>query len=307
MKKIIGLLILIGVAVSLIFLSRNNIKTYAISGTVDCPPDAVSRLFLNADQRMKWLPGANTTDSSFEWEGKKYVIEKILFNGFYAIELNEKNIIEFSFTPALKNQTQFNVIVTEGAQGNFFSRIAKAISKPVKKTAEGLLLKVTTFFSEPKNVYGIDIIKGRVEYFNWISAMRNFDHFPSTPEVYAVIDTLEKFLASKQVVILGQPILHIRPLDEKTFQLMTAVPVEKPIEEPTELFKNKTMTQGFLMKTNVTGGWSKVTLAERELENYLRDNHKQSPAIPYQQLITDRRKQTDSTQWVTQINYPVFN
>lgn len=306
MKKVIGLLILIGVTVSLIFLSRNNLKSYTISGTVDCPPDAVSRLFLNAEKRMKWLPGANTTDSSFEWEGKKYVIQKLLLNGFYAIELDEKNIIEFSFTPALKNQTQFNVIVTEGNQGNFFSRIVKAITQPVKKTAEGFLLKVTSFFSETKNVYGIDIIKGRVENFNWISAMRNFDHLPSTPEVYTVIDTLEKFLAAKQVAILGQPILHIRPLDEKTFQIMTAVPVEKPIE-PTELFKNKTMTQGFLMKTNVTGGWSKVTLAEKELENYLRDNHKQSPAIPYQQLLTDRRKQTDSTQWVTQINYPVFN
>ncbi|MFM7358097.1 MAG: hypothetical protein ACKO1T_05910 [Sediminibacterium sp.] len=306
MKKILGLLIVVGIAAGLIFLSRNNLKTYSISGTVDCPPDAVSRLFLNADQRAKWLPGANKTDSSFEWEGKKYTIEKLLLNGFYAIDLNEKNIIEFSFTSALKNQTQFNVIATEGAQGNFFSRIAKAISKPVKKTAEGFLLKVTTFFSETKNVYGIDIIKGRVENFNWISAMRNFDHLPATPEVYTVIDTLEKFLAAKQVAILGQPILHIRPLDEKTFQLMTAVPVEKPIE-PTELFKNKTMTQGFLMKVNVSGGWLKVALAEKELENYLRDNHKQSPAIPYQQLITDRRKQTDSTQWVTQINYPVFN
>jgi len=306
MKKILGLLIVVGIAAGLIFLSRNNLKTYSISGTVDCPPDAVSRLFLNADQRAKWLPGANKTDSSLEWEGKKYTIEKLLLNGFYAIDLNEKNIIEFSFTPALKNQTQFNVIATEGAQGNFFSRIVKAISKPVKKTAEGFLLKVTTFFSETKNVYGIDIIKGRVENFNWISAMRNFDHLPSTPEVYTVIDTLEKFLATKQAAILGQPILHIRTLDEKTYQMMTAVPVEKPIE-PTDLFKNKSMTQGFLMKANVTGGWSRVVEAERELENYLRDNNKQSPAIPFQQLLTDRRKQTDSTQWVTQINYPVFN
>jgi hypothetical protein len=88
--------------------------------------------------------------------------------------------------------------------------------------------------------------------------------------------------------------------------MMTAVPVEKPIE-PNNQFKNKTMAPGFLMKANVTGGWSRVAEAEREMENYLRDNHKQSPAIPFQQLITDRRKETDSTKWVTQINYPVFN
>lgn len=306
MKKILGLLIVVGIAAGLIFLSRNYIKTYTASGTVNCPPDAANRLFLNGNQRAKWLPGMNVTDSSFEWEGKKYVIQKLLLNGFYAIDLNEKNIIECSFTPALKNQTQFNVIATEGNTGNFFSRIVKAITKPVVKTAEGFLNNLNSFFGETKNIYGIEIIKGRVEHMNWVSAMQDFDHFPTTSEVYTVIDTLEKFLATKQAAILGQPILHIRTLDEKTYQMMTAVPVEKPIE-PTDLFKNKTMTQGFLMKANVTGGWSRVVEAERELENYLRDNHKQSPAIPFQQLMTDRRKQTDSTQWVTQINYPVFN
>ncbi|MFN9665350.1 MAG: hypothetical protein ACK57C_02010 [Bacteroidota bacterium] len=306
MKKILGLLIVVGIAAGLIFLSRNYIKTYTASGTVNCPPDAANRLFLNADQRVKWLPGTNMTDSSFEWEGKKYVIQKLLLNGFYAIDLNEKNIIEFSFTPALNNQTQFNVMVTEGNPGNFFSSIVKAMIKPVKKTAESFLTKVTAFFSETKNVYGIEIIKGRVEHMNWVSAMQDFDHLPTTSEVYTVIDTLEKFLATKQAAILGQPILHIRTLDEKTYQMMTAVPVEKPIE-PTDLFKNKTMTEGFLMKADVTGGLSRVAQAERELENYLRDNHKQSPAIPYQQLISDRRKQTDSAQWITQINYPVFN
>ncbi|MCA6497030.1 MAG: hypothetical protein IM558_04795 [Chitinophagaceae bacterium] len=306
MKKILGLLIVVGIAAGLIFLSRNYIKTYTASGTVNCPLDAANRLFLNGDQRAKWLPGTNVTDSSFEWEGKKYVMQKILLNGFYAIDLNDKNIIEFSFTPALNNQTQFNVMVTEGNPGNFFSRIVKAITKPVVKTAEGFLNNLNSFFGETKNIYGIDISRGRVDNINWVSAMQDFDHFPATSEVYTVIDTLEKFLTAQQVTVLGQPILHIRPIDEKIYQMMTAVPVEKPIE-PNNQFKNKTMAPGFLMKADVTGGWSRVTEAEREMENYLRDNHKQSPAIPFQQLITDRRKQTDSTKWVTQINYPVFN
>jgi hypothetical protein len=306
MKKILGLLILIGLAGGVIFISRNYVKTYSASGTVDCPQDAVSRLFLNPEKRMRWLPGKNTADSIFDWEGKKFLIQKLLLNGFSATDLNEKNILEFSFTPALNNQTQFTITLTEGSADHFFARIVKAIQQPLKKSAEKYLLEVSTFFSDAKNIYGFTIIKGRVEMINWVSAMKNFDHFPSTTEVYFVIDTLEKFLGAKQVTILGQPILHIRPVDEKTYQMMTAVPVEKPIE-PTDLFKNKTMAPGFLMKADITGGWSKVALAEKELENYLRDNHKQSPAIPYQQLITDRRKETDSTKWVTQINYPVFN
>jgi hypothetical protein len=306
MKKIIGSVFLLGLIAGLIVISRNDTKSYIASGVVDCPPDAVSRLFLNPDRRAKWLPGKNSTDSSFEWEGKKFVIQKVLLNGFSATEINEKNVIDFSFTPALKNQTQFYVTMTEGGTDHFLSRIYKAITKPLKKSGEQFLLNVTTFFNASKNVYGVEIIKGRVEMINWVSTMKEYDHFPSNSEVYLVIDTLEKFLSGKQIALLGQPILNIRPLDEKYFQLMTAVPVKNPIES-THLFKNKTMAPGFLMKADVLGGWTKVAEAEIEMGNYLRDNHKQSPAIPYQQLITDRRKETDSTKWVTQINYPVFN
>lgn len=306
MKKIIGLLIVAGLVAGLIFLSRNHVKSFIAAGIVDCPPDAVSRLFLNPEKRIKWLPGKNITDSSFEWEGKQYVIQKILLNGFSALETNEKNILEFSFTPALKNQTQFYITMTEGNDGHFFSRITKAITQPLKKSAEQFLQHISTFFSDNKNVYGFDIIRGRVEIINWVSTMKDFDHSPTTPEVYVVIDTLEKFLSGRQIAILGQPIFHIRPLDEKNFQLMAAVPVEKPID-PTDLFRNKTMAPGFLMKADITGGWARVAEAEKEMGNYLRDNHKQSPAIPYQQLITDRRKETDSTKWITQINFPVFN
>ncbi|MFN9666034.1 MAG: hypothetical protein ACK57C_05515 [Bacteroidota bacterium] len=129
---------------------------------------------------------------------------------------------------------------------------------------------------------------------------------PNTEETYKIIDTLEKFLAAEQLAPLGQPILHIRPLDEKSFQLMTALPVERPIQ-PTDLFRNKSMAPGFLLKADVKGGLSSIEASEREMENYARDNHKQSPAIPYQLLVTDRRKEADTTKWITQINYPVFN
>jgi hypothetical protein len=43
------------------------------------------------------------------------------------------------------------------------------------------------------------------------------------------------------------------------------------------------------------------------MENYARDHKKQSPAIPYQLLVTNRLTEADTTKWITQINYPVFN
>jgi hypothetical protein len=42
------------------------------------------------------------------------------------------------------------------------------------------------------------------------------------------------------------------------------------------------------------------------MKNYVEDNKKTSPAIPYQSLITNRLTETDTTKWVTKLYYPVF-
>ena len=41
-------------------------------------------------------------------------------------------------------------------------------------------------------------------------------------------------------------------------------------------------------------------------ENYRSDYTILSPAIPYQLMITDRIKESDTTKWVTKFYYPIF-
>ncbi|MFN5361483.1 MAG: hypothetical protein ACK5B4_00275, partial [Bacteroidota bacterium] len=293
MKKYVLLLTLLFLIVVSIFLFKDSQKNYTSSKTVACSPDAVSRLFLSTENWSKWLPGKKVNDSTYEIYGNNYRIEKVLLNGFHALQ-DEGAAIDFSFTPAVKNETQLNVSISNWEEKNILSKAWNLITKKDQRTADKLLNDISSFFAETKNVYGIDIIKGRVEHIYWVSTQKDFDHLPNTEETYKIIDTLEKFLAAEQLAPLGQPILHIRPLDEKSFQLMTALPVERPIQ-PTDLFRNKSMAPGFLLKADVKGGLSSIEASEREMENYARDNHKQSPAIPYQLLVTDRRKEADTT------------
>jgi hypothetical protein len=305
MKKYLLLLILICLIAVSIFLFKDSQNNYTASRTVACPPDAVSRLFLSTESWSKWLPGKQVNDSTYEIYGNKYRIEKMLLNGFHALG-DEGAAIDFSFTPALKNETQLTVSISNWQEKNMLSKAWNLMTKKNQRTADQLLNDISTFFAETKNIYGIDIIRGRVEHIYWVSTKKEFEHFPNTEEVYKVIDTLEKFLVSEQMARLGQPILHIRPLDETSFQLMTAIPVERPIQ-PTELFQNKSMAPGFLLKGDVKGGLSTIEAAQRAMENYARDHKKQSPAIPYQLLVTNRLTEADTTKWITQINYPVFN
>jgi hypothetical protein len=67
------------------------------------------------------------------------------------------------------------------------------------------------------------------------------------------------------------------------------------------------MILGSLLTAEVKGGAHTVSEAEKQLENYVRDYQIVSPAIPFQTLVTDRRKEMDTARWVSIVNYPVFN
>jgi len=60
------------------------------------------------------------------------------------------------------------------------------------------------------------------------------------------------------------------------------------------------------LEIEVKGSNFKIREAQVQIEYYLTDYGKRFPAIPFQRLITDRSKVKDSTQWVTTLNYPIF-
>ena len=72
-------------------------------------------------------------------------------------------------------------------------------------------------------------------------------------------------------------------------------------------FQLKRMILGGILKGEIKGGFKTISNAERAFQNYMYDYNLSSPAIPYQLLITDRLQQPDSSQWITELYFPVFN
>jgi len=89
------------------------------------------------------------------------------------------------------------------------------------------------------------------------------------------------------------------------YQVMVAIPTKSDL--PSESgFQLKKMVLGNILVAEVKGGPATVRLGEENLQNYVDDYHKISPAIPYQSLITNRMAESDTTKWITKLYYPVF-
>ena len=63
---------------------------------------------------------------------------------------------------------------------------------------------------------------------------------------------------------------------------------------------------GNILITEVKGDNKEIQKAYTQIQHYISDYKRIAPAIPFESLVTDRRKQPDSSQWVTKIYYPVM-
>ena len=139
-----------------------------------------------------------------------------------------------------------------------------------------------------------------------MSAKKIYDHSPTTEEIYSLLSGLRSYIESQNGSIQAEPILHIRPVENNQMELMVAYPTDRNLK-PNATYSLKQMIPGFLLMGDVTGGPKSIELAEKNLEFYMRDYKLQSPAIPFQTLITDRSAISDTAKWITRLNYPVFN
>ena len=306
MKKwgwLIGGLILALVVFSLFLPATSTMRS---SQTVYCTNEAMTRWTVNPSNWKAWWPGQVVNDSTLELNGQEYQVEIVLLNGFRALRRDRMERIEFQFVPHVNDSSLLSLTRTQATGWNPFSRISKWVERRVSADYSDPLLKsLCTFFDDPTRVYGFSIKRDKVVHVSWMSAKQTFDHLPTVSEIYNLLDGLVAYIESQNGVIQADPILHVRSLDDQTMELMVAYPTDRALK-PNDRYSVKSMIPGFLLVGEIRGGPHSISQAEQNLEYYMRDHKLQSPAIPFQTLITNRAKVADTTQWVTRLNYPVF-
>jgi uncharacterized protein YqgV (UPF0045/DUF77 family) len=177
-------------------------------------------------------------------------------------------------------------------------------SKEIKKQFEQKLQDLKSFVESPLNIYGLDIKQEKVKDSSLISIRTTLNSYPSTEDIYKLVDQLTEYIKESGAQQTDHPMMHVLQINEK-YEMMIAIPVNKNLPAKGNI-QPKRMVLGNILVAEVRGGNETVRTGLKEFDNYVIDYGKTSPAIPFASLVTDRRKEMDTSKWITRLNYPVF-
>ncbi|NCD72306.1 GyrI-like domain-containing protein [Mucilaginibacter agri] len=189
---------------------------------------------------------------------------------------------------------------------------------PVKRVTNYLLAKTTTgqlddmlsrakaFLESDKHVYGIHVEKKQLQDSLVLTTKRITKDSSTTAEIYGMISSLKDYAAKYEAKQTGNPIVNITRLDKDQYLTMVAIPVNKYLAATNDIYIKKMVYHSNMLSAVVKGGNNSVSNALGQLSNYMKDNIYTAPAIPFEEFITDRSAEPDSSKWVTRICYPVL-
>jgi hypothetical protein len=176
----------------------------------------------------------------------------------------------------------------------------------IKKGIPELLQSIKSYHSNTLNLYGYDIQKKSVVDSTLISTSKEIKGYPSTAVIYSLIDELKNYIQQQAANETGYPMLNIFTKDSITYLVKVAIPVDKKLPSSGNISYRWMLGGGNILITEVKGDNQEIQKAYTQIQQYISDYKRVAPAIPFESLVTDRRKQPDSSQWITKIYYPVM-
>ena len=189
--------------------------------------------------------------------------------------------------------------------GNPFQKLQQYFdAQQIEKNMTVLLSEAKIFLQNRDSMYGIHIIETKVTDTVLINTKTSLTHYPETADIYNVITTLKNYAQQNNAAITGYPMMNISK-QKDTFKLQVALPVNKLLPANGAIVP-KQMIPLKILVADVTGGAARVNEAFDQMQNYVDDHARESPAIPFISLITDRTQEADTSKWVSKIYYPVL-
>jgi hypothetical protein len=306
MKKIlIALAFLLVFALAAVYLfipAKIKIET-TISLKAALP--GVSRTLMDENNWKKWWPG----EAPFNYDKQAYSIRGKIFTVFDIDIYSGKDTIStrLALVPVKNDTITIDWHAEQVTSSNPFIRFSQfRLAKQTEKNINAILHSLKTFLQKNENIYGVDIKETLVKDSALISTRRQFDHFPNVQEVDSMIQSLKQYISQHNAIEENLPMLNVFELGNSRYEAMTAIPVDKALPKTNEFAPKFLLKGGYILEAQIQGGPYTIEKGLKELENYRADYKFNSPAIPYQLLVTDRAKEPDTTKWITRLYYPVF-
>jgi hypothetical protein len=306
MKKVlIGLVLSIAFLLAAVYLFIPRKIKIEAAVPLNAALPGVFRTLINDSNWKKWWPG----ETPFAYNKQAYSIKGKFFNVFDIDIYSDKDTInsrmELVFVEANTMTILWNAeLVSSNDPFKRFERYRYA--KQTEKNMNAILQSLQTFFQKKENIYGVDIKETLVKDSALISTRRKFDHYPDAQEVDSMIQSLKKYISQNKAIEKNSPMLNVFELGNSRYEAMTAIPVDKELPKTNEFAPKFLLKGGNILEAQIQGGPYTIEKGLKELENYRADYKFNSPAIPYQLLVTDRAKEPDTTKWITRLYYPVF-
>ena len=313
-KWLIGVLLFLVAAISVVYYFIPREINIAETVIVKVNQHPGYRAMINHSKWQQWWPGKTVTykdkqaSAAYSLNGVAYQPAQPFFEGMEVIiniadtALSSLLVIE----PLKTDQSQLRWQTVFPAGGNPFLRLQNYWrAKALKRDMTGVLFQLKVFLEKQENVYGLRIHNEMVKDTFLVTLKSTYNRYPEMSTVYSMIDTLSAYVRVHEAKATNVPMLHVQPLEENKFEVMVALPVDRKLEDQPPIYF-KRMVPGHILVTEVRGGRYSIDAALNQLENYMDDYKKVSPALPFQSLITDRLKETDTSRWVTRLYYPVL-
>ncbi len=307
-KGFIILLFVLVIAIVCSFIFIPSAITVSGYKTINCPSLSVARVFERGGDFKKWWPGEINNDH-LTLQNFHYTIPKSNVLGIkIRTELSDVSIEgDISSMHVNKDSSAIQLQYQSfNASFNPLKRVEyyfKALT--LKKQLNNILESFKQFAEDKKNIYGLNIVETKVKDSSLISTKKSFDHSPTNKEVGDLVNKLKQHIAANGGVINDYPMLNIHINEENKYEAMVAIPLLKDIPVKGDIVIKK-MILGNILEAKLMGGNAAINDGLNALKDYAKDYGKVAPAIPFQLMITDRNRETDTTKWVTVLKYPVF-
>lgn len=311
MKKLfISILIFLVIVLASVYIFIPNIISFDESCIVNMNRDGISRKLFSENNWHLWLSGTvknPVSNPSFSYRNTNYFIST---NRMGLVFIDNGQLTAKTLLAAVSKATDTTQLFWSGLISTSYNPIKRfqifLASRKLKADIHLLLLKIQSYFSKPENVYGYTIKRALVTDSLLVSTSATSKNYPSIQFIYQLIDRLKNYIADQGGKETGTPMLNVSTNDSIHYLTRVAIPVDKKLSSSNNIAFKQMLGGGNILVAEVKGGPSSIKKAFDQIQNYLMDYHETAPAIPFESLITDRRKETDTSKWVTKIYYPVM-
>jgi hypothetical protein len=169
-----------------------------------------------------------------------------------------------------------------------------------------LLKQLQQYYSDTAHLYQVAVRRDFVKDSTLVFTSGSFQSYPTTEQIYTMIEKLRRYIATQQAFATDSPMLHIYRNSQSDYLLKVAIPTNKPLPDSGTILYKWMLPHGNILVADITGGQHKAEQALANMDNYVHDFELASPAIPFFSLQTNRLAVPDSNKWKTTIYYPVM-